>query len=196
MKLKIKSMVVVASAAVISTVHAQNLLQNGSFEDPLVGATLQNAAPTSWTADMFNYLIGNGASSDYLPATDGTQIDDPLSSIHQDISLVAGQQYALTFDLSSLQLPGHGANLAVEIFSSDEADQINRTFTVPINTAAWQQQTLTFTAAETSTYTLAIFDNGAQNGVDNMNLQAVPEPGSIALLGLGGVFPFFRRKRA
>ena len=196
MNLKILSAIVTAGTILIPAAYAQNLLLNGSFENPSVGASVYFGAPTDWTALRYNYVIGNGFSSDYLPATDGTQIDDPGNPIEQNVSLVANQQYLLTFDLSTEQSPGNSESFYVGFSSSNNENQFAAPiFTVAADTTSWVHESYTFTPTETSSYTMLIENYSGDGAVDNMVLEPepVPEPSSFAFLGLGALFPFIRR---
>ncbi len=63
----------------------------------------------------------------------------------------------------------------------------------------WQSHTLSFTASTTGDQTLSYFSANGGNGnlgIDNLKIESVPEPTTIAALSLGAIGLIRRRKRA
>lgn len=150
-----------------------------------------------------NTLGASPAGGNYL-AADGAYI---TRDITQTISgLTVGQQYNLTFYWAGAQQKGYdGAtseqwkvtfgNDAGDVRYTDVLQNAEHGFT------GWHQETMTFTANKTSEL-LSFLAIGTPTGeppfslLDGVSMQAVPEPGSVALMGLGlGLLTFAARRR-
>ncbi|HLP84313.1 MAG TPA: hypothetical protein VK157_08180 [Phycisphaerales bacterium] len=200
--------------------NAQNLLVNGSFEDPVVPsgfATLFTSgqsigsAPGTWivasaqqnAAVIDDLYTGGGAI--WANPTDGRQflyVGDiaTSSTIYQDFLVTAPGAFRLTFDMANfLASPSNfpnGARLRVDILQGSTSilpgGQVQ--FDRPRN-AGFAPQSLDMTFATSGTYRL-IFTNetGFGTNVDNFVLQPVPTPGS-ALASMAVLYAATRRRR-
>jgi choice-of-anchor C domain-containing protein len=187
-------------AAFISTVVCSgaqaNLITNGDFEAAagavapgsytIVAAgatTIPGWTVTGTTVDLINGAFGapSGVAID-LHGTPGP------GKIEQSFAVVAGTTYNLSFDLA-----GNGAGPHTLSFNFGSlSESITYTFT------SVQNITRSFYAATTGSAMLSFTPTGGDlyGGpvVDNVNVSAVPLPGSVALLGIGLVAGALRRQ--
>jgi hypothetical protein len=183
--------------------QAQSLLLiwNGSFESPGIRGITQTV-PNYWTVNSGTVSIVNTTSANYaqyLPAADGSQVLVLYaSSISQNVSLVSGQEYQLTFDLSPRQYDGSSPQDAyLNLAISDGSQSLNQPFFVPAGSTNWTQESFLFVADDSSQYALSLASPPLQqymSVIDNVNMEAVPEP-SIAVLLSGGILVVHLLKR-
>lgn len=97
------------------------------------------------------------------------------------------------FDLS-------GSNVVGNLYSSITDNDVNPNGAGVPPVATWENRALTLYGVFTGTYVFRIAEVDSsrpfQFGVDNIVVNAVPEPASLALLGLGGLMMFRRRNKA
>lgn len=187
-----------------------NLLSNGSFE---VG---------SFSGDGNNVMIlpdGSTAMADWsvidgnigwigplnpwpVKASEGDYFldltDYPIGlsgGVSQDIATIVGQSYELIFDLGSSTIPNAGPSSVVASAGSVSA-LLSATPTVANQ---WDSRSLIFSATDTTT-TISFTSIGAVHagsyiGLDNVEVNAIPEPSSIAMIGLVSGCVFFIRRR-
>ncbi len=218
---RISLIAVVLVAVSMSAGHAA-VFTNGSFESAsiAVDTNMDSSTPigaiTGWVLN-----IGAGERMRYeddffgfLSPTDGVREiafnngqTTPGASISQTFDTVIGTQYVVTFDVGSVDTTNDnsgGGNLVLTAsVDAAGASPVSTTIVVtddPI-VSSWSHtdQTLSFTASSIST-TLTFLDESdfTQNAdvlLDNVRLEVIPEPASLALLGIGGVM-VIRRRRA
>ena len=209
MKSKILGLVVVGLLAASSNANA-NLVINGSFEDNSAAGNVYN--PTN---AQFNALVPNVTAfgvrqgmdlqtvgSPYgLAPQDGDWKVSPASDQGGDVeafsmglgsALVAGTSYTLSFYIERL-FSGVFDGGSVEVGLSNSSTDFGTLIagaTAPLS--GWLLSTTDFSAPFAATYLTVRVTNASDSwvGLDNFSLirastPSVPEPGTLALLGLG-----------
>ena len=211
-KLLITSISVLCGAYLSSASIAQaNLLNNGSFESPLVTVgsfTLFNSGSvliTGWTVTGPQVAIVSGAfvQGGSFPAADGDQWLDltGLNSnteegVTQSVATIAGNTYQLSYAIGNTTFGVFGTTSTVNVLINSAQTFSDTNSTLSPDTQNWQTFTHTFVASGASTS--LTFLNGDpstdnNNGLDNVVLldlgvigtPTVPEPASIMLFILG-----------
>ena len=201
--MKLKMLSSFALAVVISTSAQASAIFQDSFDtEGTPGAsTLNYSSFANWTVaagsvDLINsgnYGIDCVGNTGKCVDLDGsTKNAGTLNS--NSITLSAGV-YSLMFDISGNQRGSTDDALNVTL-----AGLINESFTLSANDP-WQSVVRTFTVAADTTGFISFNHSGKDNiGIvlDNVSVSAVPEPGTLALLGLGlaGLGAARRRQKA
>lgn len=197
-----------------STVQAQNLLTNGSFEDGTFSVTnflsLNPGATniTGWTifSRELAWLSGSFAdasSSDgdkYLDLTGLHDGSGPHAGVQQTIATQIGTAYRFEFDLGYRV----GADPPVSLQASAGANSSSYTFTYTGTGTGqqWQRFGMDFVATSNSTLiSLLGQTGGVYIGLDNVSVTTaspIPEPAFYqmsALLAMGGLALFRKMRR-
>ena len=205
-----------------STLASANILLDGGFDAPAL-SNWTNWGSASSFMNVYHNTGGNGfnAPSDFgnftgVTAASGQQFVAGLATpstagfISQtlQVPLVAGQTYRMSALLhaavrSDLDLPG-----TYTIALSSDTSLSNRVdvgvFAMTVNSSqGWVARSVDFVAPTNaanlttisfiSTMNLGQF--GSYTGLDSANLEAVPEPMSMTVLGLGTLLVARRRRR-
>ncbi len=212
MKAFLSSIAAIAAAFSLASPAQANLLTNGSFEVATVPPTsftnfpTGRSAITGWT--VFGppvSVVGASFDAPFFPAQDGIQwldLTGPTSGgggVQQAVATTPGQTYNLSFYLGT----GFSTTSTVGILINGSL-LTTRTNSTPGAVINWQQFTIPFTAASTST--LIGFGNldrigDDSNGLDNVSLDLAPaaaasEPGTLLLLAPAlAAFGFLRRHK-
>jgi len=205
----------IACGVMVGPAAAVNVLLNADFEDPVLAGGDTFGSP-GWAA------FGPGtytAHSSILPgvgAQSGANVFKMFgtSGIFQQFSTAAGQVWnggAWILNFSGDQMGGgQVAAVNIEWIQADGSSQSaitpfisNGTFTAASGVDRWTLQTITGTAPADAAFVRFVlitgdFLPGGPGGApfyDNAFLEAVPEPSSSALLGLGGLMLVGIRRR-
>jgi len=166
-----------------------NLVDNGNFESGSIDWALINGAAISGG--------GNPGYAAFLVSSDSTPANQPTAS--QTIGgLVAGDTYTISGDYEAGKDRG-GASYTNPSFGV----AINGTFLYEVTTTplgSWQSFNFSYTAASSSillAFSSQINGTGLEYAIDNIAMDAVPEPNSLCLMGVGGMMSalFFTHRR-
>ncbi|MEZ5505661.1 MAG: PEP-CTERM sorting domain-containing protein [Gammaproteobacteria bacterium] len=190
-----KTVTAIAFASAASFANA-NLLTNGDFEANV------GLSGTSWgvyqSIDGWNKFDGPGIEiqrNTVIAAQSGNQyveLDSHYnSSMYQEISgLTVGGAYELSFWYHARTNNGYNDN-GINVYWGDYLPgdvAVSIDGMKQVNTPGWIEQTVKLVAsAETMFLMFAAtgYSNSLGGFVDNVSLTAVPEPGTLALFGLG-----------
>lgn len=209
--LRIASLFLISSPMTVQPVRAE-LILNGSFENESGGT------PHDWISTGNVQVTSSQGETDGLNALAFSFGNVPSNgAISQTFATTAGASYSLTFDFGkySIGQPLEIARLEVDLFSGTGFDgpqilnQIVADGTPSIgdpdstdSSSVYSPFQFGFTASgPTSTLRFTdvsdpqSFGGGFDAMLDNVNVSAVPEPSSIALIGLSILAIFAQRRR-
>jgi hypothetical protein len=199
---------------------AANLIVNGGFESPatapglnfnfgggnsFLGWTVVGPASNAVTILNATYAETNilfqaqtGASS--LDIT-GAGNAGPTAGVVQTVSTSVGQPYSLTFWVGNADGSGNsafGLPSTVNLVINNGSPTSFTNSSVVFRAVQWSQFEYVFIAA-TPTTTLAFYNGTPAGdrfaGLDNISLQAVPEPSTLAFWSLGLIGLAIARRR-
>lgn len=185
---------------------AQNLVTGGDFENPVVSGDpyLIAVTPAGWTGtgDLvvqgYAGAVSSGSGNQWF---DLNPSFDAGTGISQSINLNAGTTYNFSFLYNG---GGGGSTTSISYSLGSIAETL---LAGSVSTAGmsvysgtlWQTLATTFTPSASGAATLQLTPNGTYSGgfVDNVQISAVPEPETYALMlaGLGAIAAVARRRR-
>jgi hypothetical protein len=222
--MKKKFLTVAAACLVPLCGFSQNLILNGSFENgtapnetfgfPNDVLVVYPAVPgVNLTVDDWTLSLGAGWGEFYwywgsvlnLPSQDGSRFINLSSavgqatteSISQSFNVSAGNEYTVSY-YERERRAGATMTAQIQLAAGSAAGTLSQLANAG---ATWTQFSFSFTPDTTTTATLSFFQTpgttlASDDGVllDNV-LVIVPEPSTVALLGLGGLVLALRRRR-
>ena len=195
---------------------AANLVFNGSFEANTAAATIYNMTNAGWTATVANSTaFGASQELDLMtldnvygsPPPDGlwkaglhthagaTALD--AFSLTLSSSVVAGQTYRLRFSAESVTDFSSVLGIVSIGISGSATAFGNQVFSASPGASGWTQYDQTFVAPASGSYLTvsSVANNDGWTHVDNFQLEAVPEPATWAVVGVGPALLAWWRRR-
>jgi hypothetical protein len=202
MKFYVRGAVALAAVMAAPASFAANLLQDGGFESPNIGAVWYQTFTSpfdGWNPTNVDIVSSLGAPGN-APAYQGLQYLDLVGTglngaqlstgmISQTFMTVPGRTYTLSFAYANNPWSTSTASESVSVDGLSASVTHNTSTTTDLN---WLTYANTF-AATSSSATLTFTETvGANNGgvlLDAVSVAAVPEPSTWAmmLLGFGGI---------
>lgn len=187
MKKQLATLLLAAGVCLSPTLVQAGVVFADNFDGQTAQLTLSSL--NGWTAVSSGTIdvVASGTYGITCAGGTGKCVDLDGSSFQagmltQTLNLLAGQTYLASFDLSGHQRGSNYGSDVVDIAFGTE----NSTLTLAYD-ALWQTYSLSFTPVSDGSYNLSFHNRGGDNVgalLDNVNVATVPEPASLALLGL------------
>lgn len=200
------------SANIIDSIYGAGA---GSFEIPghtgplFVTVDTSSSDLTGWTVnttsiDWAKATVWNPSDGNYSIDLNGTP--GGPGGIQTVIPTTTGTTYRVTFDIAAFTAPGNTTNPktfetsaagVTTQFSLTTADNYGLPFNLPLN-VTWTSRSFEFVAVDimsTVSFVSTVATDGAGVLLDNVSIEAVPEPGSTAIAAIGVTLAALRRRR-
>ena len=176
----LRSSLLAAAFGAALSASADQLVTNGGFESRLAGFSVGGA-----TFISVDHPHSGTYLADFNPSGGG-------ASLSQDLATVAGRTYRFSYFLNNVYTVNNDFTVAFggQTVMSGAGPQ---TGAVGVYTAYSFDVTAT---SNVSTISFTIGNDLSSIGLDDVSVQTVPEPASMAALGLGALALLRRRKRA
>jgi hypothetical protein len=209
----------IASASPSVTPPGTNLIQNGSFESPVLGSgsqrfTAGSPFDSNWTItgettlvrQAFGTVASDGAQWLSLESNGGAAFPNNVGTVSQTFNTVAGESYNLSFDYNALGSNNSAVGpweLTYDVGDGPTTLTIENPAQLTIG--AWLHEEIEFVATGATT-TLSFTGDTQVSGffgtaIDNVVVTAlpaaVPEPGSLlvwSLVGIASIWIYRRRR--
>lgn len=203
-KRKFMSVMVAALAAIVLLSAAEaraTVLLWDDFDDETLELNYNDFAYWDVSGGTVD-LIGAGGGFDFLPGNgryvdlDGSTTDSGILESKTSFEFLAGMTYRLSFNLAGSQRRNETNTVYVKVKGGD---LVNESIELA-STAGFALFSFDFTPGTTMFGTISFENIGGDNVgllLDEVHLEKVPEPASLALFGLGllGLGVLRRRKR-
>jgi hypothetical protein len=193
--------VVIAALAVVSTHAARaDLIVNGGFENPQIPPNNGLVEYLAGNPNLVGWTITSGSVetvNSWMPFEGNQSLDlDGISAgtIQQSFATTPGVSYMFSLEYGNNPFPGATipASALISVQGANIVPLLSQTITHSTSQVASMDYTafaMVFTADSTSaTLTIASLDPANSAGgiaLDAISVNAVPEPTSIAMLGVG-----------
>ncbi|MBX3379852.1 MAG: PEP-CTERM sorting domain-containing protein [Phycisphaeraceae bacterium] len=200
---------VLVAAASCCGIASANQVVNGGFQTGLLGPSTSTYAfdntmypPATWNIVSYDTL--HGSWQDFYDHTYGDErgwymivngTDQGLGPAWaQTVTVTANTDYNLSGWFATLiQLAPASLEFRVNGVT------ISPIFSAPNNAATWEQRSVSFNSGNNTSLSIEIWDtnqvfSGNDYAIDDISLEAVPAPGSLALAGVAGL-SIMRRRR-